>query len=129
MHLHKRNNIAMKDAVTKMYNRSLRVGLLVFIFLQLNLPQTIVNGEEWAIHVENGETAANALAHRHNLLNLGEVLPESNIYHLALKHEHRGKRSVEDLSSIHDSLKEAPETKWLEHQTSLKRSRRIPSPL
>ena len=129
MHLHKCNNIARQVAVIKMYNRFLRVGILVFIFLQLDLPQTFVNGEEWAIHVEDGETVANTLAHRHNLLNLGEVLPESNIYHFALKHEHRGKRSVEDLSSIHDSLNEAPETKWLEHQTSLKRSRRIPSPL
>ena len=67
----------MQDALIKMYNRFLKVGLLFFIFLQLDLPQNIVNGEEWAIHVEDGETVANTLAHRHNLLNLGEVLPDS----------------------------------------------------
>ena len=106
--------------------RFIRTALLSFIFSQLSSSKNIVYGEQWALHVESGEAAANQLASRHNLVNLGEVLPESNIYHFSFKHEQRGKRSAEDISSIHELLKEAPETRWIEHQAILTRSKRVP---
>ena len=108
------------------YENFLRTTILSIIFVQLFSSKTVVNGEEWALHIEDGEQAANALATRHNLMNLGEVLPESNIYHFSLKHEHRGKRSAEDISEIHEALKVTPEIKWIEHQKVLKRSKRVP---
>ena len=116
----------MKSSHVIMYERFLKVAIANWILTLFIFSNGIVNGEEWALHVEDGETTANQLANRYNLINLGEVLPESNIYHFSLKHENRKKRSSEYISGIHELLKEAPEAKWIEHQTVLKRSKRIP---
>ena len=80
-----------QHAIATNYQKLLRTALLSFVFAQLNLSNTSVYGEEWALHVEDGEAAANQLASRHNLVNFGEVLPESNIYHFSFKHDQRGK--------------------------------------
>mgnify|MGYP003310454088 CR=1 FL=1 len=109
------------------YTKRFLVTLFVgFLLTQCITQNSNVYGDEWALHVEDGEIAANALAERHNLINLGEVLPETNIYHFSLKKEHRRKRSVGHLSNIQKLLEEASETKWVQHQAVLKRSKRNP---
>ena len=42
---------------------------------------TVASARDWAVHTDNADELADA----HNLENLGEVLPNSKIYHLAMR--------------------------------------------
>ena len=48
---------------------------------------------EWSIHVPGGKSAADRFASDNGFVNLGEIIPGSNEYHM--KHPRRSKRSVE----------------------------------
>jgi len=81
---------------------------------------TVASARDWAVHTDN----ADELAEAHNLENLGEVLPNSKIYHLAMRgseHTHRAKREL-----IHESLTTHPQVRWVERQEVLARAKRMP---
>ncbi|TRY70805.1 hypothetical protein TCAL_01234 [Tigriopus californicus] len=88
-----------------------------------------VQAEDWAIHVPGGSKFADDLAKGHSLENLGEVIPESNIFHIRVPKHSRSKRDTASLKIIHDSLESHDQVEWLEHQnTPLKRVKRGPLP-
>ena len=100
--------------------RSESLSLLVaFTFL---LMVKTVTCEQWAVHVDN-ENVAKVLAESHDLVNLGEVLPNSKIYHFAKKSHSRSKRSAEE---VYEVLKSHSDVKWVEQQHVLRRTKRVP---
>ena len=60
-------------------NKFLITLLIAFLLTQCITQNGNVYGDEWALHIKDGEVVANALAARHNLVNLGEVLPDSEL--------------------------------------------------
>ena len=58
--------------------------------------------EQWVVSVPQGLERARRLAEGHDLQFLGEVIPETNLFHFSVKEHHRRKRSV--LQNVHQSL-------------------------
>ena len=58
--------------------------------------------EQWVVSVPQGLVRARRLAEEHDLQFLGEVIPETNLFHLSVKDHQRKKRSV--LQNVHQSL-------------------------
>ena len=85
-----------------------------------------VSAENWAVHVPEGVETAQKLAADHDVHYLGEVLPDSNIYHFKAK-ESNG-RSKRSLSAIDESLRGHEKVKWAEQQEVLVRKKRGPLP-
>ena len=72
---------------------------------------------EWVVKLKDPLTAK-AVADQHNLQNWGEVLPDSNLFHFATNG--RSKRET------HAALSDHPDVQWIEEQTPLKRTKRMP---
>ena len=62
--------------------------------------------EQWVVGVPQGLERAKRLAQDHDLNFLGEVIPETNLYHFSVKEHQRKKRSV--LENVHMSLSGHP---------------------
>ena len=80
----------------------------------------LTSAKEWAVHIDGD---VDDLVAAHSLVNLGEVLPGSKIYHLALSGEGHS-RAKRDL--IHSSLEGHSAVKWVEKQDVLSRAKRMP---
>ena len=90
--------------------------ILVAVALALQL----TTAKEWAVHIDGD---VDDLVAANSLVNLGEVLPGSKIYHLALSGEGHS-RAKRDL--VHSSLEGHPAVKWVEKQDVLSRAKRMP---
>eukprot|EP00096_Caligus_rogercresseyi_P013095 TRINITY_DN5750_c0_g1_i1.p1 TRINITY_DN5750_c0_g1~~TRINITY_DN5750_c0_g1_i1.p1 ORF type:complete len:454 (-),score=80.17 TRINITY_DN5750_c0_g1_i1:1399-2760(-) len=75
--------------------------------------------EDWAIMLPGGIEAANRIAEENGVRNLGEVLPNSDIYHFqSTTSSGRTKREAHPLQEVLESAT------WSERQTELKRVKR-----
>ncbi len=84
---------------------------------------------DWAVEVAAGREAADALAAEAGLVNVGEAIPDSNIFHFRLPEDHRrrSKRAADDADS---ALLSHPSVSSLERQSEpLVRVRRVPVPV
>jgi len=81
--------------------------------------------DNWVLHVPSGKEAALNVAKLHHLDNLGEVIPDSNLFHFK-QSSRRQKRSLRDLKSLFNAN---PDISSHEVQDQvLSRSKRVPIP-
>ena len=64
-----------------------------------------LEAEHWVVGVPQGADRARRLAEEHDLNFLGEVIPETDLYHFSAKDHRRKKRSLTD---IHQTLTDHP---------------------
>jgi len=62
--------------------------------------------DQWVVSVPEGVDRAKRLSEEHDLQFLGEVIPESNLFHFSVKENHRRKRSV--VENVHQILSDHP---------------------
>ena len=96
----------------------LKLDILVLSFLS-----NVMGELDFAVHVEGGSVAADVLAERHHMKNLGEVIPDTNYFLLRTLDNARRKRSVANLSFV---FEKDPEVDWAEFQTPKVRVKRSP---
>ena len=60
-----------------------------------------------------GNDAADVLADRHGMVNMGEIIPDTGYYLLRTRDNSRSRRSVRDLSAV---FTRDPEVDWSEFQ-------------
>jgi hypothetical protein len=65
----------------------------VFVLLVTMSSASELYLNEWSVHIPAGQTAADKFARDNGLVNLGEILPGSNEFHM--KHPRRSKRSTD----------------------------------
>jgi hypothetical protein len=96
---------------------SVKAGLFyVLVFCGVLLTETLaepsVEGQEgdllahWVVSVPQGLERARRLSEDHGLNFLGEVLPDSNLFHVSGKEHHCAKRSTAE--GVHQSLASHP---------------------
>nr|XP_023670000.1 furin-1-like isoform X1 [Paramormyrops kingsleyae]XP_023670001.1 furin-1-like isoform X1 [Paramormyrops kingsleyae]XP_023670002.1 furin-1-like isoform X1 [Paramormyrops kingsleyae]XP_023670003.1 furin-1-like isoform X1 [Paramormyrops kingsleyae]XP_023670004.1 furin-1-like isoform X1 [Paramormyrops kingsleyae]XP_023670005.1 furin-1-like isoform X1 [Paramormyrops kingsleyae]XP_023670007.1 furin-1-like isoform X1 [Paramormyrops kingsleyae]XP_023670008.1 furin-1-like isoform X1 [Paramormyrops len=80
----------------------------------------LVYSNSWAVHVSGGAEAADQIAQKHGLVNLGNVF--GDYYHF----KHRGvvKRSLSVHRGTHVKLQKDPQVVWVEQQVIKKRKKR-----
>ncbi|XP_023326698.1 furin-like protease kpc-1 [Eurytemora carolleeae] len=106
--------------IVKMDSNQDAMVLLIYLVSMLHLTTAEL---EWAVHVKGGREAADKLAQKHDLLNLGEIIPETDYYLLKTRDNSRRKRSIRDLSDI---LKNESDVDWSEFQAPKERVKRVP---
>jgi len=77
---------------------------------------------QFAVQVDGGDDAAEAVAAAHGLDNKGQIgnLPG----HYLMEAKHLQKRSAERCQETHSKLESDPKVLWFEQQKSLKRKKR-----
>jgi len=78
---------------------------------------------DFAIHVKGGTEAANRLAEKHHMVNMGEIIPETGYFLLRTKENTRRKRSLRDLKEV---FKTDTVVDWSEFQAAKVRVKRDP---
>ena len=78
---------------------------------------------DFAVHVKGGQAAAENLARRHLMKNMGEIIPDTNYYWLRSLETSRKKRSLRNLSQAFDMDEEVD---WMEFQSPKLRVKRDP---
>jgi hypothetical protein len=84
--------------------------------------------EDWAVHVKE-DADPDAVAASLGLVNAGEVVPESNVFHFRLPQtaqSRRRKRSPGETAATSDQLRAHPEVALAQEQESLVRVKRAP---
>ena len=100
------------------------LGWAVVTFLGLTA-SFVSSADDWVLHVPAGKQSADAVAELHDLSNLGEVIPETNLYHFKQKAKRR-KRSLQELQDAFE-INPAVNAHYVQDK-SLSRSKRIPLP-
>ena len=59
--------------------------------------------DDWVLHVPEGKQSADIVASEHGLDNLGEVIPETNLFHFKQNSQKRRKRSLEALTEAFEA--------------------------
>jgi len=94
--------------------------LVTTLIIQLAL----INGElDFAVHIQGGGNAADKLADRHGMVNMGEIIPATGYFLLRTRENSRRRRSVRDLSSV---FTQDPEVDWSQFQGANIRVKRDP---
>lgn len=101
------------------------------LFTTLILQLSLINGElDFAVHIQGkpnkngtisyltilrlgGNDAADVLADRHGMVNMGEIIPDTGYYLLRTRDNSRSRRSVRDLSAV---FTRDPEVDWSQFQ-------------
>ena len=96
----------------------LKLDILVLSFLS-----SVMGELDFAVHVEGGTLAADKLAEKHHMQNMGEVIPDTNFFLLRTLENSRRKRSVSNLTHVFDM---DPEVDWAEFQAPKVRVKRSP---
>ena len=96
----------------------LKLDILVLSFLS-----TVMGELDFAVHLEGGSAAADCLAAKHGMQNMGEVIPDTNYFLLRTLDNSRHKRSVRNLTHVFDK---DPEVDWAEFQAPKVRVKRDP---
>ncbi len=87
--------------------------------------------DDWAVHVPDGRQVADLVAAEHGLVNVGEAVPDSNVFHF--KRRRRSQRSTDDdvdeeeSLSLHRRLSNHAAVSSAESQASLRRVKRAPT--
>ena len=77
--------------------------------------------QELAVHVGGGKAAADSIAERNQMRNMGQVLPDSNYFLFSTKNNTRYKRSINDPRRV---LAMDPGVHWVELQEHKHREKR-----
>jgi hypothetical protein len=77
---------------------------------------------EWSIHVPGGKLAADKFAQENGFVNLGEIIPGSDEYHM--RYPRRSKRSVDQDHHIQKRILEHPDVSMAEQLVEKKRVKR-----
>lgn len=88
----------------------------------LDHPDSLILSLIFCCSFQGGLLAANDFADQHGLLNFGEVIPGSDIYHM--KAPHRKKRSLLADHKVYKKLVDHESVDWAEQLTSKKRVKR-----
>jgi len=89
------------------------VPMVLLIYLAVMCPITIAQ-LDWAVHLNGGIEAANALAKKHSMKNIGEIIPDTNYFLLRTVHSSsRERRSISDFADIFES---ETQVDWAEYQ-------------
>ena len=81
--------------------------------------------DDWVLHVPAGKHSAEEVAKLHDLDNLGEVIPETNLFHFKQTSK-RKKRSLEDLKEAFEANPAI--NAHIVQDKSLSRVKRVPLP-
>ena len=103
----------------------IRLVFLIFL-LKVNIfilcqPEEYLN--EWIVHIPKGQIGAKKFAQDHGFLNLGEVIPDSQHYHMKYP-KLRSKRSIQPSHHVSKSILEHPEVESAEQQVVKTRTKR-----
>jgi len=79
-----------------------------------------VYSDSWAVHIEGGPEAAEALARDHGFIYVNQIMTD----HFLLRHPRVHKRSVDHSSHFHQTLEQDSRVKWTEQQTIKRRVKR-----
>ena len=104
--------------------QKVRLGWAAVTFLGL-AASLVSSADDWVLHVPAGKQSADAVAELHELHNLGEVIPETNLYHFKQKAKRR-KRSLQELQDAFE-INPAVNAHYVQDK-SLSRTKRIPLP-
>ena len=91
--------------------------------LLLSAFTTILADLDFAIHLVGGGKAADRVAARHNMLNLGEIIEDSGFFLLRTVENARHRRSLANLTSVFAGEEEVD---WAEFQAGKERVKRDP---
>ena len=97
----------------------MKIPLVLILLTRLVRTQYL---NEWSVHLPRGRAAADAFALEHGLINLGEVIPDSNLYHF--KYPRRSRRSIVPSEDVTIKLKSHPEVGEVEQQVAKVRNKR-----
>ncbi len=92
------------------YKTGLLLVCIALVVVAVSFAVPLDDGEEeqdlghWVVSVPQGLARAKRLSEEHDLIFLGEVIPETNLFHFSVKEHHRKKRSV--VENVHQSLTE-----------------------
>ena len=78
---------------------------------------------EWTVHIPKGIDYANEFAQDHGLINLGEIIPDSDHFHMKMP-SMRAKRSIEPSHYIHKKIAEHPHVEQAEQLVAKVRNKR-----
>ena len=78
---------------------------------------------EWTVHIPKGIDYANEFAQDHGLINLGEIIPDSDHFHMKMP-SMRAKRSIEPSHHIHKKIAEHPHVEQAEQLVAKVRNKR-----
>ena len=78
---------------------------------------------EWTVHIPKGIDYANEFAQDHGLINLGEIIPDSDHFHMKMP-SMRAKRSIEPSHHIHKKISEHPHVEQAEQLVAKVRNKR-----
>ena len=81
----------------------------------------VIAEQELAVHVGGGKAAADSIAERNQMRNMGQVLPDSNYFLFSTKNNTRYKRSINDPRRV---LAMDPGVHWVELQEHKHREKR-----
>ncbi|KAK9878880.1 hypothetical protein WA026_003709 [Henosepilachna vigintioctopunctata] len=101
-----------------------KIFAYVSIFL-LNVPYGLgvrIYSNEFAVHIQQGDEVANAIADKHGFINRGQVGSLKGFY--LFEHNHVHKRSLKANDIHHQKLVDEPEVLWVEQQHEKKRTKR-----
>ena len=82
---------------------------------------------EWAVHIPRGHEAADLFAKEHGFINLGEVIPDSQHYHMKYP-KRRLKRSLRSAKEVSEKMLKHPEVHEVHQQVSKVRVKRTNRP-
>ena len=89
--------------------------------LAILFPYSLFEEMDFAVHVKGGHDAAESLARRHLMKNMGEIIPDTNYYWLRSLEPSRKKRSLRNLTQAFDMDEEVD---WMEFQSPKLRVKR-----
>ena len=96
------------------------IVLITTIFLQS------IHSEQFALYIHGKRNKANEIANKYNLVNQGEIFPNSNIYHFS---HNKGQINKRSYFNVEYNLRELDEIRWIKKQDVLKRVSRSPDVL
>jgi len=94
--------------------------LIYYLIYMLHLTSAEL---DWAVHVKGGIKAADSLAKKHEMVNVGEIIPDTNYFLLRSNPGSRTKRSLREIESV---FNEDPDIDWAQFQAPLSREKRVP---
>lgn len=108
------------------FHTAFKVFILTLVIFVVSVVTTTSNSEmylnEWSIHVPGGKLAADKFAQENGFVNLGEIIPGSDEYHM--RYPRRSKRSLDQDHHIQKRILEHPDVSRAEQLVEKKRVKR-----
>ncbi|XP_060524028.1 furin-like protease 2 [Cylas formicarius] len=115
-----------RSVVTVLVSPLLIVTLVTVLSLRVicatRSDQDRIYSNEFAVHIPEGEGAANAVADKHGFVNRGQIGSLKGYY--LFEHKKVHKRSIQANDHLHESLISEPQVRWVQQQHEKKRKKR-----